>query len=148
MSKLPPSLMKELCEEQELRQLHITSGSNPLTHGYLIRQKQQPTIKQFRSYSLWLGHAIDLSFNMTIGAGGFSICPSLKVQVVISYGHSTMQIVDPLMFLLIQGRIKDDNLQLFKDLISERAFDLSCAIVEGQKVVTLLDVRMPVSLLV
>lgn len=146
MSKLPPSLMKDLCEEQEPRQLDMTRNSSLLTNGYLIRQKQNSTIKRFRSYNSWLGRAIELSFNMTIGAGGFSICPSLKVQVVIPNGHPMWRIVNSKTIKLRSGSMNDDDLHEFHDLISEGPLDLSWAIQIYGEAIPLLDVRMPMPL--
>lgn len=146
MSKLPPSLMKDLCEEQEPRQLDMTRNSSLLTNGHLIGQKQNSTIKQFRSYNSWLGRAIELSFNMTIGAGGLSICPSLKVQVVIPNGHPMWRIVTSKSTKLVFGSMNDDNLHEFHNLISEGPLDLSWAVQKFGGAVPLLDVRMPMSL--
>lgn len=143
MSRLPPSLLKEWCDEQEQRQLDETSSSNRLTYGGPIRQKQESTAKPIRIYSSWLGRAIDITFNMTFGTGGFSICRSLKTRVVIDFDSSALH---PDMSRLLSYQVDESYMQVLKNLMSKGHLDFSWAIVKHQEVIPLLDVCMPVYL--
>lgn len=132
----PPRLTNRLCEDQEQLQLASTISSNTSTgSGYLIKQRKVSTTRKFRIYSHWLGRAIEI---------GFSISRSLKVQVVISPGCMAYDDIETLLDSF-HGANYDDNLQLLKNSVLDRSFDLSCAIVREGSAVPLLDVCMPLS---
>lgn len=138
MSRLPPSLLKEWCDEQEPLQIDKTSSSNLLTYGCPNRQKQEYTAKPIRLYSSWLGRAIDISFNMTFGTGGFTICRSLKTQVVIDFDRDPSAL-HPDLSRILRYDTDDKYVKVLNDLTSKGHLDFSWAIVINQNVIPILD---------
>lgn len=124
------------------------SRSDALSDLYSIRQGQKYVTRKYRSYSWWLGRAIEVSLNMTTGAGGFSIYPSLKVQTILSYGDPQYHEVDNLLlsFSVNVEENFDDNFQSLKNSLSEGRLDPLCAMHNGGDVKPLFPVLCPISI--
>lgn len=82
---IPPSLLKQLCDEQTRpRDRTVNSSSIEVSNEKSpIRRKAKPPIRRYGFSNRWLGFAIGLSFNMKFQGGSLSICPELMIQPVI-----------------------------------------------------------------
>lgn len=82
---IPPSLLKQLCDEQTRLQDKTanTSSIEVSNEKSPIRRKAKPPTRRYGFSNRWLGFAIGFSFNMTMEGGSLSICPELMIQPVI-----------------------------------------------------------------
>lgn len=141
--KTQPSLLRDCCEGEKKCQFKLTSSNNALSKVHLNRQKQESILGRYHSYSRWLGRTIEVSLNMTTGAGIFKISPSLKVQTVFSYGSPEYRYVSDLLHSLEWGLDFDNDFQRLKNSLSERRFGLSCAVEYGRGTKSLFEVYLP-----
>lgn len=103
----------------------MTSDSDDLSEGQLVKQTQTRTTKRISSYSRWMGYAIGISFNMMTGAGGFSICPTLDVNPVIFMDNPGYRRINRLLDSIICGRNFDDDFEALQSSIADSRLDPS-----------------------
>ena len=82
---------------------------------------------------------------MTFGTGGFTICRSLKTQVVIDFDRDPSAL-HPDLSRILRYDTDDKYVKVLNDLTSKGHLDFSWAIVINQNVIPILDVGMPKSL--
>lgn len=101
----------------------MTRDDDDLPAGQLIPQRQADARKTVGFYSRWLGYAVGISFDMTTGAGGFSICPTLNVNPIISTKSPEYEGVNQLLWSMTFGHNFDDDFEALRRSLSDLRLD-------------------------
>ena len=124
--KMPPSLLRDCCGKNQKLRFDMTSNSDDLPERQLIKQPRARTTKRISSYSRWLGYAIGISFDITTGAGGFSISPTLDVNpVIFTSTPEYKRISQTLHSIYNDGRNFDDDFEALNRSIADSRLDPS-----------------------
>ena len=140
--------MKEVWEQQKPHQPDARSSSALTGSRHSIGRREAYTTKTFRVYSRWIGYAIEISFGLKIGAGGFSISQSLKVPVIITRECPAYDDIRGIIDRFFYPRDDGSGLQKLKNCLSDSKFDLSLIVPSTRgdgSLSPLLDVRIPLT---
>ncbi|KAJ5338597.1 hypothetical protein N7452_005325 [Penicillium brevicompactum] len=123
--KMPPSLLRDCCRKNQQHRFDMTIESDDPSGGQPIKQTQARTTKRICSSSRWLGYVIGISFNMTTGAGGLSICPTLDVNPVIFSDNPGYQRIELLLDSINWNDNFDDDFEALQSSIADSRLDPS-----------------------